>query len=269
VVDVKVPGLGEVVETGDEAVETFERVADNGHVIGVEEDLDKFGEFVAAKMLDLEFAVDCVLESESRDVTDRGAAGARPSANPAPRPLRGSCARCDSKFSVDCPPNSQKFSLRGRQSRRKMSNVQLISARKSEFFAVWCKNFSKIANSVGSSTSGQSFQLCAHKLMENDGFSTSQHRPPPPLSDPRACMAPRCYIPRDTFVDVLEGLGDDVIAIESIESIKSIKQINHSKPTCRISPIFPIQILSMKSVTLIHGIKSIKSIYDQTNRSNQ
>jgi hypothetical protein len=51
--DVKAPGLGEVVKAGDEAVKTFGRVADNGHVIGIEEDLDKFEEFGAAKMLDV------------------------------------------------------------------------------------------------------------------------------------------------------------------------------------------------------------------------
>jgi hypothetical protein len=44
--DVKVPGLGEVVKIGHGAVETFGRVANHGHVIGIEEDLDKFGEFV-------------------------------------------------------------------------------------------------------------------------------------------------------------------------------------------------------------------------------
>jgi hypothetical protein len=47
--DVKVPVLGEVVKIGDEAVETFGRVADNGHVIDIEE-TDKFRQFVAAKM---------------------------------------------------------------------------------------------------------------------------------------------------------------------------------------------------------------------------
>jgi hypothetical protein len=38
---------------------------DNGHVIGIEEDLDKFEELAAGKMLDVEFAVDCVLESDT------------------------------------------------------------------------------------------------------------------------------------------------------------------------------------------------------------
>jgi hypothetical protein len=43
--------LSEVVKIGDDAVETFGSVADNGHVIVIEEDLGKFEEFVTAKML--------------------------------------------------------------------------------------------------------------------------------------------------------------------------------------------------------------------------
>jgi hypothetical protein len=52
----------EVVKIGDEAVEELQTM---DQVIGIEEDLDKFGEFVAAKMLDVEFAVDCALESDT------------------------------------------------------------------------------------------------------------------------------------------------------------------------------------------------------------
>jgi hypothetical protein len=53
--------LGQVSKVGDEVVKTFGRVANNGHVIGIEEDLDKLEKFVTAKMLYVEFAVDCVL----------------------------------------------------------------------------------------------------------------------------------------------------------------------------------------------------------------
>lgn len=53
-----------VVKIGDEVAETF-WFADNAHVISIEEDLDKFGEFVVAKMLYVEFADDCVLDTHT------------------------------------------------------------------------------------------------------------------------------------------------------------------------------------------------------------
>jgi hypothetical protein len=40
------------------------------HVVGTEEDLDKFEDFVVAKMLDAEFTVDGVLESDICDVLE-------------------------------------------------------------------------------------------------------------------------------------------------------------------------------------------------------
>jgi hypothetical protein len=49
--DVKVPDLGEVAKIGDESVETFRRVAHNGHVIGIEGDLNKFGSRLRTPLL--------------------------------------------------------------------------------------------------------------------------------------------------------------------------------------------------------------------------
>jgi len=60
--DVEVPGLRDVVKISGKVVETFGGVADNGHVIGIEQDLDEFEEFISAPVFDVEFAVRGVLE---------------------------------------------------------------------------------------------------------------------------------------------------------------------------------------------------------------
>ena len=63
--DVKMPVLRDAVETEDKLTEALRGLTDDGHVVGIKEDLDKLEELVGAVGHDVELAVDGVLESNT------------------------------------------------------------------------------------------------------------------------------------------------------------------------------------------------------------